>query len=446
MILSIVAFLMLVVMTICLLKNKTSPIVAFIIFPFIAVLGVVLFTDTFVSLGSKSYQVVEVVNWATNGVKLTMNNAILFMFSIIYFGIMNEKGLFDPIISFLVKYSGKNKILIYISTALIALVGQLDGATATTYLVTIPVMLPIYKKFKMNILSMLTIIGGITGVWNMIPWGGTVIRTSVVLQSFGVEVTPQELWKEVLPLQIVGSLVVIIFAIYFGNKEKRIESLKTVADEESQGSSNIYKINWLSWGKNFCLTVITILLMIRFSKIPSYFIFLIATGMALLLNFSDGKDQVRVIEKNAAVAFNTAGTFLAAGVFLGIFKESGMTKSLADILIYIFPTILLPQIGRVLGSLGSAIGIAFSSDLYYYSFVPVVIESVGNFRISPKNIALAMLIGQNVGTVINPCVPTTFLAIGLAGVELKDHIKFSLKYLLIISFVMVLFGIFLGIL
>ena len=446
MILSIVAFLMLVVMTICLLKNKTSPIVAFIIFPFIAVLGVVLFTDTFVSLGSKSYQVVEVVNWATNGVKLTMNNAILFMFSIIYFGIMNEKGLFDPIISFLVKYSGKNKILIYISTALIALVGQLDGATATTYLVTIPVMLPIYKKFKMNILSMLTIIGGITGVWNMIPWGGTVIRTSVVLQSFGVEVTPQELWKEVLPLQIVGSLVVIIFAIYFGNKEKRIESLKTVADEESQGSSNIYKINWLSWGKNFCLTVITILLMIRFSKIPSYFIFLIATGMALLLNFSDGKDQVRVIEKNAAVAFNTAGTFLAAGVFLGIFKESGMTKSLADILIYIFPTILLPQIGRVLGSLGSAIGIAFSSDLYYYSFVPVVIESVGNFRISPKNIALAMLIGQNVGTVINPCVPTTFLAIGLAGVELKDHIKFSLKYLLIISFVMVLFGIFLGLL
>ena len=242
MILSIVAFLMLVVMTICLLKNKTSPIVAFIIFPFIAVLGVVLFTDTFVSLGSKSYQVVEVVNWATNGVKLTMNNAILFMFSIIYFGIMNEKGLFDPIISFLVKYSGKNKILIYISTALIALVGQLDGATATTYLVTIPVMLPIYKKFKMNILSMLTIIGGITGVWNMIPWGGTVIRTSVVLQSFGVEVTPQELWKEVLPLQIVGSLVVIIFAIYFGNKEKRIESLKTVADEESQGSSNIYDI------------------------------------------------------------------------------------------------------------------------------------------------------------------------------------------------------------
>ena len=105
----------------------------------------------------------------------------------------------------------------------------------------------------------------------------------------------------------------------------------------------------------------------------------------------------------------------------------------------------MPQVGRVLGSLGSVIGIAFSSDLYYYSFVPVVIEAVEKFKINPKSIALAMLVGQNVGTVINPCIPTTFLAIGLAGVELKDHIKFSLKYLVLISLIMVLTGVFLGI-
>lgn len=443
MMLSIIALFMLIGMTVSLLKNKISPIVAFIIFPFGAVSGLVLFTDTFMSLGDKTHQITEIINWATNGVKLTMNNAILFMFSIIYFGIMNEKGLFDPVINFLVKYSGKNKILIYISTALIALVGQLDGATATTYLVTIPVMLPIYKKFKMNVLSMLTIIGGITGVWNMIPWGGTIIRTSVVLQNFGVNSTPQELWKEILPIQIVGTILVVLLAIYFGSKEKKRVFNEVFEDSETQ--HKIFQIHLLSWIKNLTLTIITILLMIKFSKIPSYFIFLIATAIALLINFKNGKDQIKIIEKNAAVAFNTAGTFLAAGVFLGIFKESGMTKSLADILVYIFPTFLLPQVGRVLGSLGSVIGIAFSSDLYYYSFVPVVIEAVEKFKINPKSIALAMLVGQNVGTVINPCIPTTFLAIGLAGVELKDHIKFSLKYLVLISLIMVLTGVFLGI-
>lgn len=443
MMLSIIALFMLIGMTVCLLKNKISPIVAFIIFPFGAVSGLVLFTNTFMPLGDKTNQIIEIINWATNGVKLTMNNAILFMFSIIYFGIMNEKGLFDPVINFLVKYSGKNKILIYISTALIALVGQLDGATATTYLVTIPVMLPIYKKFKMNVLSMLTIIGGITGVWNMIPWGGTIIRTSVVLQNFGVNSTPQELWKQILPIQIVGTILVVLLAIYFGGKEKKRVFNEVFEDSETQ--HKIFQIHLLSWIKNLTLTIITILLMIKFSKIPSYFIFLIATAIALLINFKNGKDQIKIIEKNAAVAFNTAGTFLAAGVFLGIFKESGMTKSLADILVHIFPTFLLPQIGRVLGSLGSVIGIAFSSDLYYYSFVPVVIEAVEKFKINPQNIALAMLVGQNVGTVINPCIPTTFLAIGLAGVELKDHIKFSLKYLVLISLIMVLTGVFLGI-
>lgn len=444
MMLSIMACFMLSGMTFCLLKNKISPIVAFIIFPFGAVLGLVLFTDIFITLGDKNHQIIETVNWATNGVKLTMNNAILFMFSIIYFGIMNEKGLFDPIINFLVKYSGKNKILIYISTALIALVGQLDGATATTYLITIPVMLPIYKKFKMNVLSMLTIIGGITGVWNMIPWGGTIIRTSVVLQNFGVNRTPQELWKEILPIQIVGTIFVILLAIYFGSREKK--KIFNEEFEDSKEQHKIFEIQLSSWIKNLTLTIITILLMIKFSKIPSYFIFLIATAIALLINFKNSKDQVKVIEKNAAVAFNTAGTFLAAGVFLGIFKESGMTKSLADVLICIFPTFLLAQIGRVFGSLGSVIGIAFSSDLYYYSFVPVVIEAVEKFNVNPKDVALAMLVGQNVGTVINPCIPTTFLAIGLAGVELKDHIKFSLKYLVLISLIMVLTGVFLGIL
>ncbi|MGL4511240.1 hypothetical protein [Cetobacterium sp.] len=290
---------------------------------------------------------------------------------------------------------------------------------------------------------MLTIIGGITGVWNMIPWGGTIIRTSVVLQNFGVNSTPQELWKEILPIQIVGTILVVLLAIYFGSKEKKRVFNEVFEDSETQ--HKIFQIHLLSWIKNLTLTIITILLMIKFSKIPSYFIFLIATAIALLINFKNGKDQIKIIEKNAAVAFNTAGTFLAAGVFLGIFKESGMTKSLADILVYIFPTFLLPQVGRVLGSLGSVIGIAFSSDLYYYSFVPVVIEAVEKFKINPKSIALAMLVGQNVGTVINPCIPTTFLAIGLAGVELKDHIKFSLKYLVLISLIMVLTGVFLGI-
>ncbi|MBP6126215.1 MAG: hypothetical protein KBA67_05650 [Leptotrichiaceae bacterium] len=445
MILSIVAFIMIAAIIICLLKNKTSPVVAFIIFPLVATIGLAIFTNTFGNIGSKGEQLNAIFTWATDGVKLTMNNAVLFLFSITYFGIMNEKGLFDPIINFLVKRSGKNAVLIYISTALIALVGQLDGATATTYLVTIPVMLPIYKRFKMSILQMLAIIGGITGVWNMLPWGGTIIRTSSVLEGFGVIATPQELWKEVLPLQIIGTLLVIIMAVYFGKRDnKRAADSNESIEVETKKEVNDFKL--FSWIKNLALTVITIGLMIKFPKTPSYFIFLVATGMALLLNFKDGKDQLKMMEKNASVAFGTAGTFLAAGVFLGIFKESGMTKSLADILIYIFPTFLLPQIGRVLGAMGSAVGIAFSSDLYYYSLVPVVIETVQKLGVSPKSIALAMLIGQNVGSIVNPCIPTTFLAVGLAGVELKDHIKFTLKYLLLISAILIVIGIFIGLL
>ena len=97
MILSIVAFIMIAAIIICLLKNKTSPVVAFIIFPLVATIGLAIFTNTFGNIGSKGEQLNAIFTWATDGVKLTMNNAVLFLFSITYFGIMNEKGLFDPI-------------------------------------------------------------------------------------------------------------------------------------------------------------------------------------------------------------------------------------------------------------------------------------------------------------------------------------------------------------
>lgn len=44
-----------------------------------------------------------------------------------------------------------------------------------------------------------------------------------------------------------------------------------------------------------------------------------------------------------------------------------------------------------------------------------------------------------------PLVPATYLAIGLTGTELKDHMKFSIPPYYIISLIMLVFGVILGI-
>ena len=52
---------------------------------------------------------------------------------------------------------------------------------------------------------------------------------------------------------------------------------------------------------------------------------------------------------------------------------------------------------------------------------------------------------KNVALLISSLVPATFLATGLADVELKDHIKFSFLPLFITSLVMLACGIVFGI-
>ena len=56
--------------------------------------------------------------------------AILFIFSVCYFSVMNDAGLFEPLVKGLVKMAGSNITLIMIATSLIAVVAHLDGACA----------------------------------------------------------------------------------------------------------------------------------------------------------------------------------------------------------------------------------------------------------------------------------------------------------------------------
>ena len=207
-----VALLLICSMMYLLLKNKVSPIVAFVCLPIISAVILIL-TGTFTSSAGEviplSTQFNTMVDWCSSGVKTTMSNATLFIFSIIYFGVMSDAGMFDPIVKGLVKIAGKSPVMIYLTTALIALVSQLDGATATTYLITIPAMLPIFKKLKLNVLGMLTVIGIVTGSWNMVPWGGTIIRTATTITNLGIPVTPQELWKMILPIEVLGMFLYV---------------------------------------------------------------------------------------------------------------------------------------------------------------------------------------------------------------------------------------------
>lgn len=451
-----VAIIMILIMMYVLLKNKVSPVVAFVGLPLLAATVLILT----VGYGGPKGEVLTLqgqfaqlfYKWAANGVKATMSNATLFIFSIIYFGIMSDAGMFDPIIKGLTKIAGKNPVMIYITTALIALVSQADGATATTYLVTIPAMLPLFRKLKLNVLSLLCILGLTCGNWNMVPWGGTIIRTATSVTNLGTPVTPQGLWAKVLPVEIFGMVLIFALAVFFGLKDKRrlckeygddyfdnavAEDVQLTEEESALKRPQFIAVNLL-------LTAIIIVSMIV-TKIPAYLAFMLGTAASLFINYRGLKEQDKRIQAHAPTAVGTAATFLAAGVFLGVFKDSGMTLAVANMILGALPQALLVHAGRIIGCIGPVVGLVFSPDIYYYSLLPIVGEVVKGVGGNPEAVGLAMLVGENIGVPASPCVPTTFLAVGLAGVELKDHIAYTIRYMILVSVIMIFAGIAIGI-
>ena len=112
---------------------------------------------------------VEIMGFIAEGIKTTTSNGILFIFSVIYFGVLADTGLFDVIVGWLVKKAGNNVIAVTVATAVIATIAHLDGTTAVTVLITIPSMYPVYKKMKIDPRILLCLTGACMGVMNLLP-------------------------------------------------------------------------------------------------------------------------------------------------------------------------------------------------------------------------------------------------------------------------------------
>ena len=273
MFLGFLGLLMIVIIVWALIQSKTNPVPIFVIVPIIAAV--------IAGFGPE-----DIFKFIQTGVSKTWSTAVLFIFSIVYFSLMSDVGLFDPMVNYLAKKAGNNIMLVTIATAMIAVIGHLDGALASTLLITIPAMLPIYKKLHIRPVVLVCIIGAAMSIMNLVPWGGPVARTGVVLNA-----DVNALWQELIPLQGVGLVILLVFAAYMGMVEKRrgaginptgeaalldssivpADSNTTTADIEAMKRP---KLLWF----NGILTLIVILLLC-FTKIPLYGAFMF--GLAI---------------------------------------------------------------------------------------------------------------------------------------------------------------------
>ena len=445
-----------------LFKSKMQPAFAFIVFP--AILAV-----TLVLLGRYSFD--NIATMIKSGFSSTGPTAALFVFSVLYFGIMTDAGMFDVIIGKLMKLVGDNVIGVCIVTAVIALVGHLDGGGASTFCIVIPAMLPVYKRMHMRPTTLLRIAVLAMGVLNLMPWAGPTMRAASVL---GMEAGA--LWKTILPIQIFGIVLALAHAVLSGFLEKRRGAGLHGKLAEKEGEIDLKealheeKDNELARPKLFIVNVIltvAIIAMLIWDVFPSYLPFMIGCALALFINYGfNAKMHKKIINLHAGPALMMCSTLMGAAVLMGILTTSigadgkaisakvmelppdaipSVVRCLANIISSILPAALGQHLPLIIGVLSVPLALAFDTDSYFYGMLPVMIGIGQAFGVNALPIAVAMVVCRNCATFISPMVPATLLGTGLAEVEIKDHIKASFLYVWIFSILCMLFAAIFGI-
>ena len=427
---AVVGFAMIICIVALLLKGKMSPIVVLTVIPAVAAL----------ILG---HGPVEIADFIKEGVKTTTNNGILFIFSVIYFGVMSDTGMFDVIVNFLVKKAGNNVIAVTVATAIIATIAHLDGTTATTVLITIPALYPVYKAMKIDTKILLCLTGACMGVMNLLPWGGPVARAATVLSM-----DANDLWHILIPIQIVGLIFNIVVAVLLGmlaikqgagaGKGEKVEQDQKTKDEEIA----LRRPKLLIF--NLALTI-ALIAVLSAGLVTSYVAFMIALSLALAVNYPNLKTQDKLVKKHAPAALIISATLFSAGAMVGIFDGTGMLTEMANAIMSIIPGFLGQFIHIIFGILALPLGLCIGTDAYFYGIMPLVMQVGETYGVASLSTALTMVIGKNLALMVSPLVPATYLAIGLTDVELKDHMKFSIPIYWGISIVMLVIGVILRI-
>ena len=437
-ILALLGFATVIAVIVLLLRNVTVPALAFV--------GVSTITAA-ILVATGAFTLDEMADFIKEGVKGVHGTAILFIFSVLFFGVMTDAGMFDKIIGALMKKVGNNVIGVALMTCIIAIIGHLDGGGASTFLITIPAMLPVYKRLHMRRETLLLICVTSMGVMNLLPWGGPTMRAASVL---GVE--PNDLWSQIVPMQVVGLVLAVGTAICWGFQEKkRTAKLGDAAVEDAgkyDDSESEEKNNELARPKNFIFNVIltlAVIIVLVMDIFPSYYVFMVGCALGILVNYRGKKLQNSIIKSHAASGLTMASTIMCAGVFLGVLSKSGIMEKMAIMMAGVIPASKGKFLPVIIGVLSVPLALLFDTDSYFYGLLPVLI-SVGNqFGVNPAHIAIAMVVCRNCATFISPVAPATYLGIGLAGVEIKDHIKYCFGWQWGVSLICLVAGLILGV-
>lgn len=426
--LALLGFLMIFVFMILIMTKRLPAMIALIVIPVI-----------FALIGGFGK---EMGPMALEGIKSVAPTGIMILFAILYFGIMIDAGVFDPIITTILKVVKGDPVKIAIGTAVLALLISLDGDGTTTYMITISAMLPLYKRIGMKPLILAGIAISASGVMNLLPWGGPTARAMTALN-----LEMSDIFTPVIPSMAGGILFVLIMAYFLGRKERKrvgvlqidYKTMDMVAATSEDAGLKRPKLIIV----NYLLTIILLISLIK-EALPTTVLFMLGFAIAITINYPRLSEQKERVANYADNALSVVSMVFAAGIFTGILSGTKMVDAMANTMITYIPDALGSHLAIITAIISAPLTFFMSNDAFYYGVLPLLAEAASVYGIDPAVIGRASLLGQPVH-LLSPLVPSTYLLVGMVGEDFGDLQRTFLKWACGSTAVMILVALILSI-
>ncbi|MGI5283281.1 CitMHS family transporter [Nonomuraea polychroma] len=363
-----------------------------------------------------------------DGLTKVAPTGIMIAFAVLYFSLMIDAGLFDPLIRSVLRVAKGDPLRIAVGTAVLTMCVALDGDGASTFLITVSALLPVYRRLGMSPLVLTGVVCLGAGVMNMIPWGGPTARAMAALK-----LDSSQVFTPVLPAMAAGILWVLVAAYLIGLRERRRLGKVTIEEQpepervagEGPGTLRAPERTRPALLVFNLLLTVALLAGLVLEVMPLPVLFVIGFAIALLVNHPSWERQQELLERHGKSVVLVTTMIFAAGVFTGVLTGTKMITEMAGAFVQVIPDALGGHLPVLVALTGMPLSLVFTPDAYYFGVLPVLAETASGFGGAPAEVARAAILGQmTTGFPLSPLTASTFILVGMSGVQLGEHQRF----------------------